>query len=294
MEMTIQGPVTGKGRVEPAPELKGKTTETAPETKGTTEETPETKEGRAEPDKGTSKEKEAPKKSVAEEGFLGDFDISTLSEEGRLAYEQLNKQFKSAYTKKLESVKKDRDKVEAYDNFMSRPEENLKRAADQYGFKMVPKNQSSTQAPQGDGLNEWQPQTWDEVFSRFEERVSKSLMGQFKPVFDNLQSLTTTNIERQLAEIDTDWKMYEDDMMANLRAHPTLAKDVSQLYKLSVPEDVLKNKYTQAALKKFEEKAKSSKISSKSSVSASSAPVNKKLTFSEAVDEAKRRLATQT
>jgi len=294
MEMTIQGPVSGKGRVEPAPELKGKTSETAPETKGTTEETPVTTEGRAEPDKGTSKKEEAPKKSVAEEGFLGDFDISTLSEEGRLAYETLNKQFKSAYTKKLESVKKDREKVEAYNNFMSNPEDNLKRAADQYGYKMVPKSQSANQATQGDGLTDWQPQTWDEVFSRFEERVSKSLMGQFKPVFDNLQNLTSTNIERQLSDIDPDWKMYEDDMMTNLKSHPTLAKDVSKLYKLSVPEDVLKNKYTQVALKKFEEKAKSSKISSKSSVSASSAPVNKKLTFSEAVDEAKRRLATQT
>lgn len=294
MEMTIQGPITGKGRVEPAPELKGKTTEpVTPETKGTTEETPVTTEGRAEPDKGTSKKEEAPKKSATEESFLGEFDISTLSEEGRLAYEQLNKQFKSAYTKKLESVKKDREKVEAYNNFMSNPEDNLKRAADQYGYKMVPKGQTN-QIVQGDGLNDWQPQTWDEVFSRFEERVSKSLMGQFKPVFDNLQNLTSTNIERQLTDIDPDWKMYEEDMMSNLKAHPTLAKDVSKLYKLSVPEDVLKNKYTQVALKKFEEKAKSSKISSKSSVSASSAPVNKKLTFTEAVDEAKRRLATQT
>jgi hypothetical protein len=294
MEMTIQGPITGKGRVEPAPELKGKTTEpVTPETKGTTEETPVTTEGRAEPDKGTSKKEEAPKKSATEESFLGEFDISTLSEEGRLAYEHLNKQFKSAYTKKLESVKKDREKVEAYNNFMSNPEDNLKRAADQYGYKMVPKGQTN-QIVQGDGLNDWQPQTWDEVFSRFEERVSKSLMGQFKPVFDNLQNLTSTNIERQLTDIDPDWKMYEEDMMSNLKAHPTLAKDVSKLYKLSVPEDVLKNKYTQVALKKFEEKAKSSKISSKSSVSASSAPVNKKLTFTEAVDEAKRRLATQT
>ena len=293
MEMTIQGPITGKGRTAPDPTVKGKTTQTAPEPEAKTEATPEPDEGRAEPDKGTSDKKEAPKKSVAEESLLGDFDISSLSEEGRAAYEQLNKQFKSAFTKKLEGLKKDRDKVDAYNNFMANPEENLRRTADQYGYKMIPKNQPS-QATQGDGLTEWQPQTWDEVFSRFEERIGKSLMGKFQPVFENIQNLTSSHIENQLTDIDPDWKLYEDDMTANLKAHPTLARDVSKLYRLSVPEEVLKNKYTQAALKKYEEKAKSAKVSSKSSVSASSAPMNKKLTFDEAVQEAKKRLSETT
>lgn len=300
MELTKQGPITGKGRSAPDPVLSKGTTPEPPapvESKGMTETAPEPTEGRAEPDKGTSKEKEAPKKSATEESFLGEFDISSLSEEGRAAYESLNKQFKSAYTKKLEAVRKDREKVDAYNQFMANPEENLKRAAQQYGFKMVPQNQPA-QANQtvGDEYEGWQPNTWGEVeskfFPKFEQKIMQKLMGQLAPVFDNLQNITSSNIERQLNDIDPDWKLYEDDMTANLKLHPTLAKDVSKLYKLSVPEEVLKNKYTQAALKKFEDKAKSAKVSSKSSVSASSAPINKKLSFSEAVEEAKRRLGS--
>lgn len=296
MDLTIQGPITAKGRTAPDPSVKGKTTQTVPEPDvKTVPAAPEAESGRAEPAEGTSEKKEAPKKAAAEESFLGDFDVSTLSEEGRAAYESLNKQFKSAYTKKLEAVKKDREKVEAYNNFMSNPEQSLKTAAQQYGYKMVPMNQpAQVQPAQGDELDSWQPQTWGEVrnrlFQEFEQKITEKLMGQLSPVFQNLQNLTASNIEKQLSEIDPDWKMYEEDMTANLKAHPTLARDVSKLYRLSVPEEVLKNRYTQAALKKYEDKAKSAKVSAKSSVSASSAPKNKKLTFQEAIDEAKRTL----
>ena len=291
MELTKQGPITGLGRTAPDPSIKGKT-EPASEPDVKTEAAPEPTEGRAEPDKGTSKGKEAPKKSATEEGFLGDFDISTLSEEGRAAYEVLNKQFKSAYTKKMEGFKGLREKVQAYDNFMANPEENLKQAAKQYGYEMVRTGQGTQKQTNGDNLNEWQPQTWDEVFSRMEDRITKSFMGRLQPVFENLQTITSSNIERQLMEIDSDWKMYEDEMSQNLKLHPTLAKDVAKLYKLSVPEEVLKSKYTQAALKKFEDKAKGAKVSSKSSVSASAVQTNKKLSFDEAVEEAKRRLGS--
>jgi hypothetical protein len=301
MEQTIQGPITGKGRIAADPSLKGKTTQTAPEPEVTTQATPEPESGRAEPEKGTSKEKQAPKVSAAEESFLGDqIDYESLSDEGKKVYESLNKQFKSAYTKKLEPVKKERQKAEAYDAFMANPEQSLKTAAQQYGYKMVPMNQTAQQTVQtqqdGDALNNWQPQTWGEVdntlYSRFKEKLMPELINMFRPILDNVQNLTSSNIESKLNEIDPDWKLYEDEMTANLKLHPTLARDVSKLYKLSVPEEVLKNKYTQAALKKYDEKAKSAKVSSKSSVSASSAPTNKKLSFQEAVDEAKRKLGS--
>lgn len=299
MELTKQGPITGRGRTAPDPVLsKGMTAEPAPaESKVTTEAVPEPTEGRAEPAEGTSEKKEAPKKAATEESFLGEFDISSLSEEGRAAYEALNKQFKSAYTKKLEAVKKDREKIDAYNNFMSNPEQSLKTAAQQYGYKMVPMNQpAQAQANGADEYEGWQPNTWGEVenkfFPKFEQKIMQKIMGQLSPVFENLQNITSSNIERQLNDIDPDWKLYEDEMTTNLKMHPTLARDVGKLYRLSVPEDVLKNKYTQAALKKFEEKAKSAKVSSKSSVSASAAPINKKLSFTEAVEEAKRRLGS--
>jgi hypothetical protein len=118
-------------------------------------------------------------------------------------------------------------------------------------------------------------------------------MGRLKPVFDNVQQMTSQNIEKQLGEIDPNWKTYEDEMTENLKLHPTLARDVSKLYRISVPEDVLKSKYTQAALKKFEEKATSAKVQGKSSVLSSQLPMDEKLTFAQSVERAKQILAKE-
>jgi hypothetical protein len=149
----------------------------------------------------------------------------------------------------------------------------------------------------GQGFGDWQPNTWDEVFNKFSEslmgKIEQNFMGRMQPVFDSLQKVTSDNIEKQLGEIDKDWKLYEDEMTENLKKHPTLAKDVSQLYKISVPDDVLKSKYTQAALKKFEDKATSAKVQGKSSVQSSQPIQDKKMSFQQSYEWAKRKLAEE-
>ena len=145
-----------------------------------------------------------------------------------------------------------------------------------------------------DGAWLWQPNTWNEVLTAFVPKVMEQLTGtlqtSFKPVMDNLKTLTTSNVERQLTEIDPQWRTYEDNITDTLKEHPTLANNVGRLYRISVPEEVLTARATQTALKKFETKAASAKIQGKSSIQSSTEPTNQKLTFDQAVEKAKRDL----
>ena len=285
-----QGPVTGQiGELNVGPQEKQGISKPAPEPSPETSQTsPDAPEGQTQPDETTSPPESVPEKSApAEESF---FDPKDLPEELVPAY----KSMQSAFTKRMTGLSKEREKVQAYDAFMANPEASLKQAAEQYGMRVVPINQAT--APQTDASAEafgqnWQPQTWDEVFQAFSGRLNQDLQKTFGPVFSNLKDLTTSNIERQLTEIDTNWKVYEDEMTENLKTHPTLAKDVAKLYRISVPEEVLRSKYTQAALKKFETKAASAKIQGKSSVqTATTSGIKEVKSFDDAVQYAKKEL----
>ena len=295
VEQVVQGPLSGiKGRSEGSQTDVGTTgkLDSTQKAEGTPK-PPEPVKGRAEPGKGTSDGKPAPDTSVAEESFLEKFDPTTLSEELQPAYQSLDKQFKAALTKKTQAIAKQKQKIEAYDAFEANPIETLKRIASQYGLNVEPIGKKSSETGQFD--QNWQPQSWDEVFELFMSNLTPKLeqqfMGRLQPIFDSLQKVTSDNIEKQLGEIDKDWKIYEDEMTENMKLHPTLAKDVAKLYRISVPEDVLKSKYTQAALKKFEDKAASAKVQGKSSVQSSSPIQDKKMTFQESIEWAKRKLA---
>jgi len=285
-----QGPVTGQtGQLGVGPQEKQGISQPAPETSPETSQTsPEVPEGQTQTDEKTSPPERGPGKSEpSEESF---FDPKDLPEELVPAY----KNMQSAFTKRMTGLAKDREKVQAYDAFMANPEENLRRAAEQYGLRVVkgnaPNQQTAETTAEAFGPD-WQPGTWEELFQAFAGRMNDQLQRTFSPVFDNLKDLTTSNIERQLSEIDPNWKVYEDDMTDNLKAHPTLAKDIAKLYRISVPEDVLKSKYTQAALKKFEDKAASAKIQGKSSVQTTTiSGMEDVKSFDDAVKFAKKEL----
>jgi hypothetical protein len=257
-------------------------------------------DGRADKtDKGTSDKSKAPDKSGDDSG--SEVDLSSIPDELKphveAAVKSIEKTLKANYTRKTQELAKSRHKVEAYDAFEQNPVDTMKRMAENYGFQLTPRGggqANQQQQPQNQELRDWQPQTWDEVFDKFAQRFGsqfeEKFMGNLKPVFDNIQSLTTKNIETQLSEIDPDWKLYEDDMIYNLKAHPTLAKDVGKLYRMSIPDEVLESRATQKALKKYEDKARSAKVEGKSSVRSSSSAPSKVATFDDAVKEAKRQL----
>lgn len=250
---------------------------TAPQ--GTTGAAPTSAEGQAAQDgnKGTSA---ATAPTTPEEDTF--FDPKSVPPELMPAYKQMQK----AFSKKTQTIAQQRQKLEAYDAFMTDPVTNLKSLAGQYGLQIT-QAQAQAAVQQAAQEGNWEPQSWDEVFSKVEEKLMAKLQGQLKPVFDNVQQQTAANIEKQLDAIDGNWKLYEDDMMATLKAHPSLVGDVGKLYRLSVPEDVLTSRAVQAALKKLEDKTKGAQIhGSNGNVKTASVP-KKAASFQEAVEQAR-------
>ena len=89
------------------------------------------------------------------------------------------------------------------------------------------------------------------------------------------------------------WREYEDAMTKNLAEHPTLARNPAMLYRMSVPQEILESRATQRALKKMEAKGQSSKVAASSTVKQKESDIsNKKMSFTEAVEAAKRQIAS--
>ena len=219
------------------------------------------------------------------------FDPNQLPEELKPAY----KQMQSAFTKKMQGISGDRQKIDAYNNFMADPIGQMQNVAKQYGYSLTRAEaaQAINQGQQAQG-QQWEPQSWDDVMARAKQETREEIMRELQPLIGNVQKVTATNIERQLSEIDPNWAAYQDEMRANLQQFPNLVNDVGKLYKISVPDEVLHSRAVQEALTKFQSKTGQARISgsSKTSHSEPAPPDITKMTdreaFNWAVDQAKR------
>jgi hypothetical protein len=114
------------------------------------------------------------------------------------------------------------------------------------------------------------------------------------PVFREVQEVKKSNLETFLDQNAPDWRVYEDSMMGNLRKHPTLVSDPLNLYRMSVPSDVLESRATQKALKKMQDKTKATGTSATSTTKTKTGEMpDKPMTFDEAVEFAKKEVASQ-
>lgn len=275
-----QSPVTMPEGITPA----------APEP-GTTAVAPEVSTGQApgQPSPDTGQATSAPQ---AEEPTF--FDPSAIAEELKPAY----KQMQAAFTKKMQGLSAHKQKIEAYDQFMRDPIGQMQQVASQYGYSLTRAQAAQAVQEQQNQAQNWEPQSWDEVMSKAEERAEQRIMAKLQPFLGNVQKQTATNIERQLSEIDPQWRSYEDDMRSMLQQHPTLVNDVSMLYRLSVPEEVLTSRAVQTALAKFQSKTEQAKVSGTTRTSRSE-PAPPDLTkmksgdaFRAAIDIAKKTIAS--
>ena len=222
------------------------------------------------------------------------FDPNQIPEELKPAY----KQMQSAFTKKMQSLSGDRQKIEAYDNFMSDPIGQMQQVARQYGYSLTRAEAAAAinQGQQAQG-QQWEPQSWDEVIARTKEETRQEILRELQPLIGNVQKQTASNIERQLAEIDTNWSAYQDEMRTNLQQFPGLVNDVGKLYKISVPDDVLHSRAVQEALTKFHSKTEQAKVggSSKTSRSEPAGPDLTKMksgdAFNAAVEMARKMIS---
>lgn len=216
------------------------------------------------------------------------FDPKDLDTALQPAYKNMQK----AFSKKMEAIKASREKIEAYDNFSKDPIGQMQAMAQRMGYKLSRAEAAAAvnEASNGNGAEsgKWEPQTWEEVMSKAKEEVLREL----SPMFSELQNIKKSNLEKILDDSAPDWREHEDEMVSLLKDHPSLAKDPVKLYRLALPPEVLETRATQAALKKLQAKADSSRVGGTSTTkpAAQSFP-DKPVSFNEAVQIAKQQLA---
>lgn len=203
------------------------------------------------------------------------------------------KQMQGAFTKKMqalsEEAKTNAQKIQAFDGFMRDPVGEIQRLGQQYGLRITRAEAQAIQDQQNN--QDWQPNTWGDVMSRAKAEVLQELSPYLQSLQQETVQMKSQTIERQLDQIDPQWRVYEDAMVANMQAHPTLAKDVKMLYRLSVPEDVFMAKATQEAMRKMQEKGKAAQVSGKSETSKARPAPRQPKTIAEAAEIAKQQLA---
>jgi hypothetical protein len=222
------------------------------------------------------------------------FDPSTLPPELMPGY----KQMQAAFTKKMQGLSGDKAKIEAYNQFMADPVGQMQQMARQMGYSLTRAEAAAAINQQGQAqAQNWEPQSWDEVIQRTKQAARDEIMQELQPFLGNVQKVTAQTIERQLSEIDPNWRTYEDDMREKLQRHPTLVNDVTELYRLSVPEEVLTSRAVQTALAKFQSKAEQVKVggTTKTSRTEPAMPDIRKMksgdAFQVAVEIARKKLA---
>lgn len=224
---------------------------------------------------------------ASEETF---FDPASIQDKPELlsAYKQMQR----AFSRKNDSIKAAREKIEAYDAFTQDPIGNLQRIAGQYGYTL---GRAGASNDQGQQQGAWEPKTWEDVIARAKQEAREEVMKEFEPIFGQVQTLQKSNMETMLDQTCPDWRQYEDDMVANLRKHPSLVNDPAKLYMISVPSEVLESRATQKALQKLQTKAESSQVAGKSTTTkqASGKDFEKVASFDDAVKVAKAKLAEQ-
>lgn len=214
------------------------------------------------------------------------FDPKDLDPALMPAYKNMQK----AFSKKTEALKEHRQKIEAYDQFAKDPLGTIQTYASRLGYKLTQAEaQAVADGAAAQASGDWQPQTWGEVMAKAKEEVLKEL----SPVFNELQTMKKSNIEKLLDENAPDWREHEEEMISLLRAHPTLASDPVKLYRLALPPEVLETRATQAALKKLQAKTDASKVGGTSTTKTTPQVPDKAMSFNDAVEYAKRQLAEQ-
>jgi hypothetical protein len=215
------------------------------------------------------------------------FDPKEIPAELMPAYKLMQR----AFTRKTQAIAQDRNKVEAYDRFMSDPVGQMQAIAKQYGFSMT--RAEAKAAVDGDAHSgDWQPNSWGEVQQRIAEQARRQLLEELGPVVNEVKAMKQQSIERMLDDSIPEWREYEDEMAKAISEHPTLARYPEKLARLVIPEHVLEGRAMQKALKKLQAKGESARVShgSQTSRTADADVIGKKLTFQEAVAAAKRKM----
>lgn len=192
------------------------------------------------------------------------------------------KQMQGEFTKRMQGFRSKQNDLQLVEQFRANPMAVLQQLAPQYGMRLI---QSGQDEPSN---KDWNPQSWDDVKTHFFEEFKKE---QLAPLVSEVRDLKKQNIEQYLTTNHPDWRTYEDSMMDTLRKHPTLVSDPDTLYRMSVPANVIESRATAAALAKLKGATENAQVSGGTNKQATSFEPTGKLSFNEAVEVAKKRLA---
>jgi hypothetical protein len=215
---------------------------------------------------------------------------ATFFDPNGLAPELLDqyKEMQRAFTKKTTAYSKDKHKVEAYNAFERDPLGTMAQLARQYGYSVI-----QGQQQQADG-KPWEPQNWDEVTSRIKTEARNELLHELQPLLSEVKNLKERSTEQYMDANYPDWRKYEEDMRDLMTKHPTLAKDPDILYRMALPAGVIESRATKKALNKLQADTKGAQISGQGTVNKpTSKTPDGPLSFNQAVEEAKRRIASR-
>ena len=201
------------------------------------------------------------------------------------------KRMQASFTKKMQSISQHRGKIDAYDAFERDPVGTMQQMAGRMGFQLTRAEAAAAAkaAQDGGSSGDWQPQSWQEVIDKIGGQIMEKVQQNLAPVFQGVQKVTAHNIEKELDAVDANWRMYEDEMKTSLRDHPSLVNDVSKLYRLSVPEEVLNSRAVQSALKKLEDKGKAASVHGGSTTQRTQPAIKPASSFEEAVEQARAK-----
>ncbi len=210
----------------------------------------------------------------SEESF---FDPATLPEELKAGWKQLQ----GSYTRKMQGLAANQKKVDAYNAFEANPRETIKQLAGQLGLTL--------QEAQAVANEAFEPQDWGDVTNH----VVTTVMQKLTPYIEQVRGVQQSSIEHELDASIPEWRDYEPQMQEALAKHPTLSGDPVALANMAIPESVRQGKAMQTAMRKLEDKAKAAQVTGGTQTTKESDPLTpgKKMTFSESVAFAKRKLA---
>jgi hypothetical protein len=195
-----------------------------------------------------------------------------------------------AFTRKMQDLAKHREKIQAYDAFMADPVGQMQQLASRYGLSLT-RAEARAAVEQQAGIQQWVPQTWDEVLDKAEQRAEERVLQKLSPLLGEVKNLKKSQIEAMLDSSVPEWREYEEQMSAVLREHPTLVNSPELLARAVIPQEVQEGRAMAAALKKLEGKAQAARVSggSQTSREPSEAPTGS-MTFDQAVAFARRQL----
>ncbi len=205
------------------------------------------------------------------------------------------KQFQKAYTQKTQALANQRQKIEAYDQFMSNPHAALQQLAQQHGYQLSA-GQTGVSPDANREPEPWEPNTWEDVLARAEERAEQRVLQSLSPMLQELRGLKKTAIEQQLDAAVPDWRQYEDEFAETIRTHPTLVNDPAKLARIAMPDNVLESRAMQAALKRLKSQQASAEVgggSENATQAPSGAPPTGATSFQQAVEMAAEHLRAE-